>query len=68
MALPKPAAMYCPHGNQIALGSLNVAAEIAVHESHEVGIPVTALPTEEICWRYNSWIIDDVGASESAEW
>ena len=64
----KLAAIYCPHGNQIAQGRSPPPPVVAVHKSHEVGTPVTTLTTGEVCLPYSFQTIDDWGVSWSAEW
>ena len=63
------AAINLPHGDQTACKTCPVDPTLAVHESHEVGFPVTAFGLEEqICWPYSFQTIDEWGARKSAEW
>jgi len=47
IAIPKSAAINCPHGNQMAQSIYPPLPVVAVHKSHEVGTPVTTLITGE---------------------
>ena len=63
--LPKVAAINSPHGDQVAWLMLSVVPMLAVHESHEAGIPVTTLATWEwTSWPYSFQMIIDLGANE----
>jgi len=57
---PKQTAINWPHGDQIARPTSDATLALAVHESHEVGMPVTTLGMSEwICWPYSFRIIDE---------
>ena len=57
---PKAATINCPHGDQTPQSIPFVALVLAVHESHEVGIPVMTFSVgEQTCWPYNFQTIDE---------
>ena len=62
-------AINCPHGDQIAQLVAHLVPVLAVHESHEAGIPVMTFSVgEQTCWPYNFQTIDEWGVRKSAEW
>ena len=59
----EPTATKLPQGDQTVQLPV-ISPALAVHESHEDGVPVTVLATgEPICWLYNFQMIDDRGTS-----
>ena len=64
-----PTAINWPHGDQTAHSTHFEALTLAVHESHEAGIPVMTLYIgEQMCWPYSFQIIVEWGVRKSAEW
>ena len=61
--------MNWPHGDQSAWRTPNLTPALAVHESHDAGMPLTTFETGEqtIC-AYNFRTVDERGVSRSAEW
>ena len=69
MVTPMLTAMNWPHGDQRAWRTPDAVPALAVHESHDIGMPLTTLGMGErtICL-YSFQTIDERGARRSAEW